>query len=48
MNNISNQFFGLNFSDIVRACEETIKAMILTGRNKLNTQDLTVALSKRK
>jgi len=48
MNNISNQFLGLNFSDIVRACEETIKVMILTGRNKLNTQDLTVALSKRK
>jgi SpoVK/Ycf46/Vps4 family AAA+-type ATPase len=48
INNISNQFLGLNFSDIVRACEETIKAMILSGKNKLNTQDLTDALSKRK
>lgn len=48
MKNISNQFLGLNFSDIVRACEETIKAMILSGRNKLNAQDLIDALSKRK
>jgi SpoVK/Ycf46/Vps4 family AAA+-type ATPase len=46
--NISYQFLGLNFSDIVRACEETIKAMILSGRNKLNAQDLIDALSKRK
>lgn len=45
---IAKQFLGLNFSDIVRACEETIKAMILSGKNKLNPQDLIDALSKRR
>tara|TARA_R110002012_G_scaffold15075_2_gene60961 strand:- start:54743 stop:55717 length:975 start_codon:yes stop_codon:yes gene_type:complete len=45
---ISKQFLGLNFSDIVRACEETIKAMILGGKNKLSPQVLIDALSKRK
>ncbi|WP_163381633.1 AAA family ATPase [Cyclobacterium sp. SYSU L10401] len=45
---ISKQFLGLNFSDIVRSCEDTIKAMILGGKTKLNPQDLIDALSKRK
>lgn len=45
---IAKQFLGLNFSDIVHACEETIKAMILSGKNKLNPQDLIDALSKRR
>ena len=45
---ISKQFLGLNFSDIVRACEETIKAMILGGKNQLSPQVLIDALSKRK
>ena len=45
---ISKEFLGLNFSDIVRACEETIKAMILGGNSKLNPQVLIGALSKRK
>jgi SpoVK/Ycf46/Vps4 family AAA+-type ATPase len=47
-NSLSRQFLGLNFSDIVRACEETIKAMILSGKSKLHSQDLIDALSKRK
>lgn len=45
---ISKQFSGLNFSDIVRASEETIKSMILSGKTKLHAQDLIDALSKRK
>jgi len=45
---VAKQFLGLNFSDVVRACEETIKAMILSGKNKLNPQDLIDALSKRR
>jgi SpoVK/Ycf46/Vps4 family AAA+-type ATPase len=48
LQSIAQQFLGLNFSDILRACEETIKAMILSGRNKLNPQVLIDALSKRK
>lgn len=48
LQSISKQFLGLNFSDIVRACDETIKAMILSGRTKLHVQDLIDALSKRK
>jgi SpoVK/Ycf46/Vps4 family AAA+-type ATPase len=48
LHKIAKQFLGLNFSDIVRACEDTIKAMILGGQNKLNPQDLIDALSKRR
>ncbi len=48
LDKIAKQFLGQNFSDIVRACEETIKAMILGGKNKLNPQDLIDALSKRR
>ena len=39
---------GLNYSDIVRACEETIKDMILHGDNKLKKQELITALKNRK
>lgn len=39
---------GLNYSDIVRACEETIKEMILNGDNKLKKSELIVAIKKRK
>ncbi|WP_339811705.1 ATP-binding protein [uncultured Imperialibacter sp.] len=39
---------GLNYSDIVRACEETIKEMILHGDNKLKKAELIIALKKRK
>jgi SpoVK/Ycf46/Vps4 family AAA+-type ATPase len=48
LQSISKQFLGLNFSDIVRASEETIKSMVLSGNSKLNAQDLIDALSKRK
>jgi SpoVK/Ycf46/Vps4 family AAA+-type ATPase len=39
---------GLNYSDIVRACEETIKEMILYGDNKLKKSELMIAIKKRK
>ncbi|ELR72891.1 Cell division protein FtsH [Fulvivirga imtechensis AK7] len=39
---------GLNYSDIVRACEETIKEMILRGDNKLKKSELIIAIKKRK
>lgn len=45
---ISEQAVGLNFSDIVRACEDSIKSMLLTGSTKIKSEDLTIALSKRK
>ncbi|MBL6447796.1 ATP-binding protein [Fulvivirga sp. 29W222] len=38
---------GLNYSDIVRACEETIKEMILQGDNKLKKSELVYAIKKR-
>ena len=39
---------GLNFSDIVRACEDSIKSMLLNGVSKIKPDDLKSALSKRK
>ena len=45
---IAKEAEGLNYSDIVRACEETIKEMILLGHKELDKSDLTTALSRRK
>jgi SpoVK/Ycf46/Vps4 family AAA+-type ATPase len=39
---------GLNFSEIVKACEDTIKEMILNGDKKLSKKDLIQAIEKRK
>ena len=39
---------GLNYSDIVRAAEDTIKEMIMKGNKKLSKKDLINALEKRK
>ena len=39
---------GLNFSDLVKACEDTIKEMILSGNHTLLMATLTKALHKRK
>jgi SpoVK/Ycf46/Vps4 family AAA+-type ATPase len=39
---------GLNYSDLVRACEETIKEMILNGDNKLKKSEFIIAIKKRK
>lgn len=47
-NDIAVEAEGLNYSDVVRACEETIKEMILHGYKELKQSDLSVALSRRK
>lgn len=39
---------GLNCSDIVKSCEETIKEMILSGNKELRKSDLLSSLKKRK
>lgn len=45
---LSEIAIGLNFSDIVRACEDSIKSMLLSGSTKIKSEDLSIALSKRK
>jgi SpoVK/Ycf46/Vps4 family AAA+-type ATPase len=45
---IAKKADGLNFSDIVRACEDTIKDMLLSGAHKLDNALLEQALLKRK
>jgi SpoVK/Ycf46/Vps4 family AAA+-type ATPase len=46
---IANVAVGLNYSDIVKACEETIKIKILGGEsNYLTKENLISALKKRK
>jgi SpoVK/Ycf46/Vps4 family AAA+-type ATPase len=47
-NDMAVEAEGLNYSDVVRACEETIKEMILNGDKELKKSDLSVALSRRK
>jgi SpoVK/Ycf46/Vps4 family AAA+-type ATPase len=39
---------GLNYSDIAKACNQTIKEMILSGDEKLDLAQLQAALVKRK
>lgn len=39
---------GLNYSEITRACDETIKEMILSNEENLAFDDLKLALQKRK
>lgn len=46
--NIASNAVGLNYSEIVKACEEAIKEMILSNRKKLAKDDLIKALKKRK
>ena len=46
--NIAKIALGLNYSDIVRASEDTIKEMIMGGSEKLSKKDLIKALEKRK
>ncbi len=47
-NDIAVEAEGLNYSDVVRACEETIKEMILHDYKELKKSDLSIALSRRK
>lgn len=46
--NLALQAEGLNYSEIVKACEDTIKEMILDGAQTLKTDDLSRAIDKRK
>jgi len=45
---IAKDAFGLSNADIVRACEEAIKEMIITGKNKVSVTSLRKSLKKRK
>lgn len=45
---IAKNAVGLNYSDIVRASEDTIKEMIMKGNKKLSKSDLINAIVKRK
>lgn len=48
MDKIAKRAHGLNYSDIVKACEETLKEMILCGDDRLNALHLEAAIDKRK
>ena len=45
---LSSEAVGLNYSEIVKACEEAIKEMILSSSEQLKKTDLVTALRKRK
>lgn len=45
---IAQRAEGLSYSEIVKACEDTIKEMILKGAKKLSKTDLIAAIEKRK
>ncbi len=45
---IAKEAIGLSYSDIVRACEEAIKEMIIMGKNKIPVTSLLTSLEKRK
>jgi len=45
---IAEEAKGLSYSDIVRACEEAIKEMIILGENKISVTFLMSSLHKRK
>ena len=48
LDKIAKQFVGLSYSDIVRACEDAIKEMIITGKEKIPVSSLLSSLEKRK
>jgi len=45
---LAKKAVGLNYSEIVRACEETIKSMIMSGGESLLKTDLESAITKRR
>ena len=45
---ITKEAIGLNFSDITRVADDTIKTMILSKKEKLSNQELITAIRKRK
>ena len=45
---LSRKAQGLNYSEIVKSCEETIKEMILNGHSELSEKELMKSIAKRK
>lgn len=45
---IATKAIGLNYADIVRACEESIKDMIISGKSKIEKQGLLASIDNRK
>ena len=45
---IAKRAAGLSYSEIVRACEEAIKEMIIKGKSKIPVSSLMTSLEKRK
>ncbi|RED92008.1 ATP-binding protein [Marinoscillum furvescens] len=45
---IAKEAVGLSYSDIVRACEEAIKEMIIMGKSKIPVSALLTSIEKRK
>ncbi|RJE72692.1 AAA family ATPase [Reichenbachiella sp. MSK19-1] len=48
LDKIAKEATGLSYSDIVRACEEAIKEMIIMGESKVPVSSLMTSLEKRK
>lgn len=48
LDKIAKEAIGLSYSDIVRACEEAIKEMIIMGESKVPVSSLVTSLEKRK
>lgn len=48
LDKIAKEAIGLNYSDIVGACEEAIKEMIIFGETKVSGSSLLTSLAKRK
>lgn len=48
LDKIAKEAIGLSYSDIVRACEEAIKEMIIMGKSKIPVSALLTSIEKRK
>lgn len=48
LNKIAKEAIGLSYSDIVGACEEAIKEMIIIGESKITVSSLLTSILKRK
>jgi SpoVK/Ycf46/Vps4 family AAA+-type ATPase len=48
LDKIAKEAIGLSYSDIVRACEDAIKEMIIMGNSKIPVPSLLASLEKRK
>lgn len=48
LNAISKMAVGLNYSDLSKACDDSIKEMLLRGENTLRMEDLIAAIQSKK